>query len=56
MALPTVIAKNTTVGDIDLTRIGITVPALDQVTLTGVVDSPATFFECATDDPRGVDF
>lgn len=50
MALPVVIAKNTTGADIPLTRLGLSVPAASQLTLTGAVDAPATFFEVCTDE------
>jgi len=51
VAIPVVIAKNTTVGDIFLTRLGINVPASPgQVTLSGVADAPATYFEVCSDE------
>lgn len=51
MAFPVVIAKNTTGGDIFLTRLGINVPAAPgQVTLTGAVDASSTFFEVCSDE------
>jgi len=50
VALPVVIAENTTGGDIFLSRIGVNVPALSTVNLSGAADDPATFFECATDE------
>ena len=50
MALPIVIAENTTGGAIDLTRIGIIVGAGATENLAGGADDPATFFECCTDE------
>jgi len=46
VALPIVIAKNQTVGDINLTRLGLVVPASGQITLT---DS-SCFFEIGSDE------
>ena len=50
MANPVVIATNNTGGDIELTRIGITVGAGATVNLAGGADDPATFFECCNDE------
>lgn len=51
MANPVVIAKNATGGDIFLSRLGVNVPALGTVNLSGVTtDDPATFFECCVDE------
>lgn len=46
MALPTVIAKNQTISDIFLPRVGLTVPASSQETLTDYV----SFYEASFDE------
>lgn len=50
MAMPVVIAKNQTGSDIDLTRLGVRVPALGDLTLSGTADAPATYIECTQDE------
>jgi hypothetical protein len=50
MAMPVVIAKNQTGSDIDLTRLGVRVPASGDLTLSGTADAPATYIECTQDE------
>ena len=50
MAMPIVIAKNQTVSDIDLTRLGVRVPASGQANLAGTTDAPATYIEVTQDE------